>query len=281
MGDGVGIVRAGHPIRLKWHRLRRVRADTPFTTARLAEGLKLGASMEVDLRILADGRFAVLHNKTLDRETTGSGPVNAASTDDLRKLRLRSSDGAPTRDPVLLLDDLAALVPRDSASDALVQLDLKEPRDTLSEAAAESFAAAVAPVARNMIISGGHWDAVKYLATTAGDLRVGFDPCELPEAGGLRTPADVAAFVAASEAIAPDAAMIYLDYTLILKALDLGYDIVDAFHVLGKEIDAWTLNPDHPNAANSLGRLIECRVDQITSDEPIAIEELAGAAQLT
>jgi glycerophosphoryl diester phosphodiesterase len=277
VGDGVGTVRAGHPIRLKWHRLRRVRTDTPFTTARLAEGLKLGASMEVDLRVLADGRFAVLHNETLDRETIGSGPVSGVSADDLRKLRLRSPDGAPTSDPVLLLDDLVALVGTDIGSDALVQLDLKETRDTLSAAAAASFLAAVAPVARNMIISGGHWDAVKYLATAVDNLRVGFDPCELPEAGGLRTPADVAAFVAASEAIAPDAGMIYLDYTLILKALDLRYDIVDAFHRRGKLVDAWTLNPDHPNAANSLGRLIECRVDQITSDEPIAIEELAAA----
>lgn len=270
-------MRAGHPIRLKWHRLRRFRTDTPFTTARLAEGLKLDASMEVDLRVLADGRFAVLHNATLDRETTGSGPVDTASADDLRKLRLRSPDGTATRDPVLLLDDLVALVPRDITSVALVQLDLKETRDALSAAAVASFLAAVAPVARNMIISGGDWAAVKYLSTAVGDLRVGFDPCDLPEANGIRTPADVAAFVSVSEAIAPDAGMIYLDYTLILKALDLGYDIVDAFHRRGKQVDAWTLNLDHPNASSSLNRLIECRVDQITSDEPIAIEELAGA----
>ena len=77
-----------------------------------------------------------------------------------------------------------------------------------------------------------------------------------------------------TEQIAPEAEMIYLDYTLILGASRLGADIVDAFHRHARLIDAWTLNADHPDAAASLRELVGLRVDQITTDEPIRLEEL-------
>ena len=41
----------------------------------------------------------------------------------------------------------------------------------------------------------------------------------------------------------------------------------------GQLIDAWTLNTDHPDAAASLRQLARLRVDQITTDEPIRMEE--------
>ena len=49
---------------------------------------------------------------------------------------------------------------------------------------------------------------------------------------------------------------------------------MDAFHRHGTTIDAWTLNTDHPDAAASLRELVRLRVDQITTDEPIRLEEL-------
>jgi hypothetical protein len=124
MPDGIAIVADGHRTRLKWHRLQRRPEDIPFTPARLREGMALGASMEVDLRRRADGGFACLHDQTLDRETTGHGPVAAAGFADLRALRMRGQDGTPTEERLLLLEDLAELAAAGADPTTLVQLDL-------------------------------------------------------------------------------------------------------------------------------------------------------------
>jgi glycerophosphoryl diester phosphodiesterase len=87
----------------------------------------------------------------------------------------------------------------------------------------------------------------------------------------------VAAFVELTERIAPEAGTIYLDYGLILAARRLGSDIVEAFHRGGRKIDAWTLNSDHPDAAATLKALVDLRVDQITTDEPVKLEALWAA----
>jgi glycerophosphoryl diester phosphodiesterase len=273
MADGVALRLAGHDIRLKWHRLRRQRTDPVFTGKRLAEGLALGASMEVDLRLHAAGGFVVLHDETLEGETTGIGSVSGAVPEYLRSLRVRRESGAASDDPVLLLEDLSALMRTNTAPGAMVQLDLKETRDHLTERSVAAFAAAIGDHGPNIVVSGGDWAAVTRLAESVDGLRKGFDPCELPQAERLAGARDVTAFVAATESIGPDAGMIYLAYPLILKALALGCDLVGAFHAHGQAVDAWTLNTDHPNAAAALRALAGCRVDQITTDEPTRLEE--------
>ena len=278
MADGVALQLPGHSVRLKWHRLRRQRSDPVFTGARLAEGLALGASMEVDLRVHAGGGFAVLHEASLERETTGRGPVASASADYLRSLRIRTEDGAPTENPVLLLEDLVELMRTRGAGGAVVQLDFKESMAELNSGVISNFASAVGAVAPNLIVSGGDWTAVSILAASAAGARAGYDPCDLPEAGKIASAGDGADFVTLTARMAPGAAMIYLAYPLILHARDLGFDMVAAFHGRGQEVDAWTLNTDHPDAAGSLRRLVECRVDQITTDEPGRMEELWGKA---
>lgn len=274
MADGVSLRLPDHTILLKWHRLSRRSGDPVFTGKRLAEGLALGASVEVDLRLHGGDGLVVLHDDLLDRETTGTGPVSAASAAYLRGLHIRDASGTPTDNPVLLLDDMAALMKRSLPSTAVVQLDFKETRDRLTPAIVDAFAAALDGLGSNFIVSGGDWAAVKRLAAAVPGMRRGYDPCELPEASRLASREDVAAFVAATEEIAGEAEMIYLDYTLILRAIRAGSDIVDAFHRHGQTIDAWTLNSDHPNAAPSLCELVRLRVDQITTDEPIRMEEM-------
>lgn len=277
MADGVALRLPGHTIRLKWHRLRRELGDPVFTAKRLEEGLMLGASLEVDLRLHAGGGFVVLHEEALERETTGTGPVACASANDLRRLRIRDNDGRPTGNPVLLLEDVAALVRRHQPTPALVQLDLKETLDRLTPEIVTGFAAVLTGLGRNATLSGGDWAAVKRLAKDVSVIGTGYDPCDLAEARRLDSAADVAAFVELTEGIAPEADTIYLDYGLILAANRLGCDIVDAFHCRGRKVDAWTLNSDQPDAAASLKELVDLRVDQITTDEPVKLEEAWAA----
>jgi hypothetical protein len=105
-------LRDGHRTYFKWHRGRRQASDPVFTGQRILEGLTLGASVEVDLVHHGSGGFAVLHDTTLGRESTGEGKVAETSAAVLRTLRIRDNDGRPSPHPVMLLEDLCALLAR-------------------------------------------------------------------------------------------------------------------------------------------------------------------------
>ena len=70
MPSDIFCLRDGHRTFFKWHRGRRTITDPVFTGQRIIEGMRLGASVEVDLVRHASNGFAVLHDETLDRETT-------------------------------------------------------------------------------------------------------------------------------------------------------------------------------------------------------------------
>jgi hypothetical protein len=57
----------GRTVRLKWHKLRRFADDPPFARRNLRAGLAAGASLEVDIRALACGRFVCLHDPLLEQ----------------------------------------------------------------------------------------------------------------------------------------------------------------------------------------------------------------------
>ena len=72
--------------------------------------IALGAQvLELDVHLTADGVVAVIHDPTLDRTTSGHGPVGRATAADLRSARLRGKDGALTDDHVPTLDEVLAL----------------------------------------------------------------------------------------------------------------------------------------------------------------------------
>ena len=50
----VALDHAGRRVLLKWHKLRRRAGEPPFDPANLATGLAAGASLEIDVRCLAD-----------------------------------------------------------------------------------------------------------------------------------------------------------------------------------------------------------------------------------
>ena len=72
--------------------------------------------LETDVHLTADDEVVVLHDPTLDRTTTATGPVVARRLSELATARLRAADGAPTEEPIptlaQLLDLLASPPPR-------------------------------------------------------------------------------------------------------------------------------------------------------------------------
>jgi len=270
---GTAIETGKHITRLKWHRLQRSHSDLPFTPRRLLEGLAVGASMEVELRLHADHSFVCLHDATLDRETSGTGPVAQASLEQLRQVTLRGAHSV-TGEGLILLEDLAELARGGAAPDALIQLDLKESDAALDPQTIENFRRTLACVAGRCILSGRDWQAVSRLAAAIPAMRRGFDPCAVDTLEQLRDGIDCLDFVESALATAAEAEMIYLDYRIVLAAEEMGIDLVAPFRASGKAVDVWTLNTDHPGAARSVKRLVALKVDQITTDEPDALQDL-------
>ena len=86
--------------------------------ASFARALDLGANgIEFDVHLTSDGRVVVIHDVTLDRTTTGSGSVHAATVDEIRSLDAGAWFGpAFSGERVPLLDAVLALRQRSLSS---------------------------------------------------------------------------------------------------------------------------------------------------------------------
>jgi len=70
----------------------------------------LGADyLEFDVHLSRDGEVVVIHDPTLDRTTTGTGPVKDRTLAELRALRLRDRSGAVTDETVPTLDEVVTI----------------------------------------------------------------------------------------------------------------------------------------------------------------------------
>jgi glycerophosphoryl diester phosphodiesterase len=65
--------------------------------------------LELDVHLSRDGEVMVIHDPTLDRTTTGTGPVRERTVAELQALRLKDRGGAVTEEPVPTLDQVVAL----------------------------------------------------------------------------------------------------------------------------------------------------------------------------
>jgi glycerophosphoryl diester phosphodiesterase len=268
----------GHRVALKWHRARRQAGDMAFSPARVAEGLAAGASVEVDINPLACGDWAVIHDATLDRETTGQGPVAGMTAADLSALRLRGAGGAVSEVPVGTLSRLAqeAAVGAIGAGSRL-QLDLKVDADALTAANVAGFAAAVAPVAGHLILSGGDAGAVLRLARAAG-IAVGYDPCHDGASVDLARTGRFDEFADGALAAMPAAVMIYLDRHLVALAASRGADLIAPFRAAGRQVDVYTFRDAGAAEVAAARAAIAQRADQITTDDPAGmLRALSGA----
>lgn len=276
--SGISIEANGHRTLLKWHRGHRYAGDISFTRERIVEGMALGASVEIDLVRFADEGFAVLHDETLDRATTGEGPVLKATANYLRSLHLRDHQGAPTGHPIMLVQDLGQVLQGSArAPGAILQLDLKEHSTDIRDADIAVFADAIAPVAASVILSGGDAKAVERLSQAVPDMPIGYDPCHDGAIGRLRESCDFVGFVAGALAASPRAEMIYLEHKLVLFANAAGFDLIGAFHEAGRRVDAYTINEPRPEVLSDILRLLALKADQITTDDPAGLEALLAA----
>lgn len=269
MPDPLFLERDGHRTWLKWHRARRRVDDPVFSRARILEGMRLGASVEVDLVVHGGGGMAVLHNLTLEEETTGTGPVRAADPATLRALHLRANDGRVLPERVMLLEDLCAELRHNPPHpDALLQLDFKEDMAALDAATIAGFGAAIGSLGPHMILSGGDLAAVNALVHAAPGVRMGYDPCHGGSLEALKASGDFARWIAEALAAAPGAELIYLAHEIVVAADEAGTDLIGLVHAQGRRVDAYTLQRVTPESLRLAARLVALKADQITTDDP-------------
>jgi len=279
--QGTSILHDGRRVMLKWHRLRRRQTDPLFDAGNLRIGLQLGASMEVDLRVTADGDFAVLHDDILDEETEGIGAVAAHQRPALAGLRYNDA-GVPGvarhGRRLLFLDDLVALL-RGARPQALLQLDIKDDLATIGARGLDRLVDALQGDALPVIVSGDCNDLILALGQRLPNVARGLEPSfrlmDLFAKGDVKG-AEALLRVELAGPVRPR--MVYLHWTMVLDALDAGLDLVAICRGQGRQVDAWTFTPANPAEGftdaewRAFSRLLELGVDQITTDDAVATE---------
>ncbi len=270
---GLQIEFEGHPTLLKWHRLRRRMADPLFSADVMAEGFAAGASMELDLRVRADGGFVVLHDEELEGETTGHGLIAQTGLADLRNARMKEGNR-----PLLFSEDLAAML-QSAHPDALLQFDMKDDYAAIGEKGIAHLAEHLQQISASVIVSAGSLELILAVKQKLPHLRRGIDPTDklgdLCKAEGWKA---VEKELLADLRGPTEPETIYLYWPMLLNAAKAGLDMIALCHSEGKKVDAWTFTLKDPDGGFSdaegenFAALISLRPDQVTTDEAPATE---------
>lgn len=102
------------------------------------------AILELDVALTQDGAVVLLHDRTLDRTTTGTGPVALATLAGLGDLRLKDRSGQVTDEPLPTLAEALAL----AQGRAVVSVDFKPPSRPSDPSYQADMRALVTAVAR-------------------------------------------------------------------------------------------------------------------------------------
>lgn len=215
-------------------------------------------ALEFDLHLTADDEVVVIHDVTLDRTTTGRGPVRSTSLAQLRTLRLLAATGVATDETVPTLAEVldvaratsVALLPEiklDFGGRAYPGIERRvveqlRARGLSDRASVQSFDDATLrrvhsldPGVRTMLLIG------RARMTTSGSMPA--DP--------IRWAVDVGA------------ADLGIDFRLIDARL------VAAARAAGVRVAAWTVNAD-----DDLRRMAALGVDVVMSDRPDRARQL-------
>jgi len=270
---GLQIEFKGHLTLLKWHRLRRRMADPLFSAEVMTEGFKAGASMELDLRMRADGGFVVLHDKELEGETTGHGLIAQKNIAELRGLRMKDGDRS-----LLYSEDLAAML-QSAHPDALLQFDMKDDYEVIGEKGIAHLAEHLQKISASVIVSAGSLDLILAVKEKLPHLRRGIDPSD--KLGNIYR---IEGWKAVEKELLADLRgptepeTIYLYWPMLLDAAKAGLDMIALCHSEAKLVDAWTFTLKDPDGGFSnsewtnFSALMALKPDQITTDEAPATE---------
>lgn len=214
--------------------------------------------LETDVHLTADGEVVILHDPTLDRTTTGSGPVAERRLASLAGVRLRAADGSLTDEPLPMLSQLLDLL---GPSRARLLLEIKV------DASRRPYAGIEEKVL-TMVRSRGLAARVLIMAFQPDTLRrVRALDATIPTVlliNRARMEREGAAAVA-QEARDVRASHLAIDHRVIDAAA------VAAARAAGLTLGGWTVNTEF-----DLRRMIDQGVDILISDRPDLARRLTG-----
>jgi len=278
----------------------------PNSLEGLRHCLEAGARVvEVDINPLRDSDFALLHNGLLEDSTDGSGPVYAATADQVRSLHY-TQHRVVTSERVGLLSEAVSLI-QDYVYFQELQLDLKV-STPLTDAILRRLLQIVEPVKERVrVTSEADW-ALRRLRALDADLPLGFDPLlyleVVKEPGEKAPPFRLGAYgywddhplatrrwgtsadylIARAEALwiqAPANAAWYIYASLLSRVLSDGFDWIAYLHARSALVDAWTLDVDKAGHLELAQQLISAGVDRITTNNaPRLAAALGGAVEV-
>jgi glycerophosphoryl diester phosphodiesterase len=225
--------------------------------------IALGSDLvELDVHLTRDQAVAVIHDATFDRTSDGSGPVAAATADDLRRLRLRGRDRALTAEHVPTLDEVLAVVSAAPKPMGLL-VEVKEPGGGRRYEGLEELI--LAALARS---------GLQAQATV-----MAFDPRAVARVRELAPRARTSLLVdrAGLDRVGARSEQV-IDWAAAAGVTDLGLEhvmvdegLVRAAHAAGLALGVWTVND-----ADTIRRMLDLGVDIITSDRPDLAKRLRG-----
>jgi glycerophosphoryl diester phosphodiesterase len=302
--QGQELMREPSDLLLIHHMANRDHNHPPGTLPALRACLESGARLiEIDISLLADNQFALLHGPLLEHETTGSGPIRAHTTEHVKELR-HLYHGKVTGVTIGFLSEAVALLQQHPGPVEL-QLDLKPDVYSADDVLARLVTSLQPVKGRVRVTSPSDW-ALRRLRAFDSDLLLGFDPLLYLEAdfGQKREPGippfrqgaygywddhplasrrwgSAAEYLAArAEALyaqVPPGMIWYIHAGLLGKALEDGFDWIAYLHAYDAQVDAWTLDAHRPEHVALARRLIAQGVDRITTNNALALAQVLGA----
>lgn len=257
--------------------------------------------IEVDITALADSDYLLVHDPTLESETTGVGGVAACTPAQARTLYLKSGawgSALPYR-PALLSDVVSAFGEYPAARTRL-QLDFKNVYPFADDEPLHRLIGLIEPLGARVIASTGADWQLRRLHALADWLDLGFDihfyidwrpqgtltdPRQPPFRCGVQGYWDdhplalypywpkatyLAERCAALLDSVPYASTFYVSYRFLLQSLADGFDWAAPLHARGVKLDAWTLDLNQPQKIEAARQLLAIGVDQFTSNTPRA-----------
>jgi glycerophosphoryl diester phosphodiesterase len=221
--------------------------------------LAMGADfLELDVHLSRDGEVVVIHDPTLDRTTTGTGPVRERTLTELQALQLKDRNGAGIPEPVPTLDQVVALAAAGKRQ-MLLEIKVDEQRRRYPEIEEKVFEVLdrhqFVPFAIVMAFEADTWRRVRQLRP---DARTGalYSPRMLPAA---RVEPELQTLRQAG-----------ISFVGLHQAL-VGPEVPRQARLAGLTLGVWTVNE-----RDAIERFLTLGANVVITDRPDLAKELLG-----
>ncbi|MGH7396090.1 MAG: glycerophosphodiester phosphodiesterase [Candidatus Rokuibacteriota bacterium] len=221
--------------------------------------LALGVDfLELDVHLTRDGELVVIHDPTLERTTTGTGPVRARALAELGDLRLKDRGGAVVEEGIPTLDEVVGLA---AAGKRQILLEIKTDEQRRPYPGIEEKVFAVldrhrfVPFTVVMAFEGDTWRRVRRLRPEA-------------RVAALYSPRMLSAAAVGAELHALRQAGV--EVVGLHQAL-VNAEVAKQARLAGLTLGVWTVNE-----REAIGRFIDQGVGVVITDRPDLAKEVLG-----